>query len=497
MIRYTRLNQIDNSLNKWLYAFIFIHILAWTLAPICLRYTLPMDAMEGTTWGKQLDWGYDKNPFMNAWLTALALVIDQGKGWAIYLFSQLSVGICFWAVWRLAKKIIPPIHALIAVLILEGSQYYSFHAIDFNDNTLELSLWALTLLFFYQGVTENKCKDWLLTGICAGLGVMTKYYTVMLLIPMGLFMLLEPQARICFRSRFIYLGLLLFSLILLPHVIWLFSHDFVTVDYVFNRIDSNASWFNHIKFPLQFGRQQIQVFLPPIILLSLILFPYSKMQLSRSHFNNRFLLFVAFGPFLLTLLLSALFGMRLRAGWGQPLISLWGVALLTWLTPEITYKQLYRLMGIVYFLLVLLVTSYCIALYQSKEISSANFPGKKIASVLTQQWQNQYHKPLTYVTGPRWLAGNISFYSKDHPAVYIDAKTQFSPWIDEIKLKQEGALFVWDPTEECQISYDALKARFPQLGKQQVMHFSWLRNPSLKPLEIQIAFLPPEKKISL
>jgi 4-amino-4-deoxy-L-arabinose transferase-like glycosyltransferase len=124
------------NINKILYSFIGIHILLWTLAPTLIRFTLPMDAMEGTTWGHQFEWGYDKNPFMNGWLTALAIKLGGQSGWMTYLFSQLSVAICFFAVWQLGKKILPPLHALIAVLLLEGIQYYNFHAIDFNDNTL-------------------------------------------------------------------------------------------------------------------------------------------------------------------------------------------------------------------------------------------------------------------------------------------------------------------------------------------------------------------------
>ena len=47
---------------------------------------------------------------------------------------------------------LPKSYALIALLLLEGIQYFNFHAIDFNDNTLELGLWGLTIYFFYQAL---------------------------------------------------------------------------------------------------------------------------------------------------------------------------------------------------------------------------------------------------------------------------------------------------------------------------------------------------------
>src|SRR5436190_14399076 len=100
--------------ERWFYAFLFLHLILWTLAPVWVRFTLPMDAMEGTTWGHQLEWGYDKNPFLNGWLTQFAVYLGGHSGWMIYLFSQLSIAACFWAVFRLGCQFLPPIYALIS-----------------------------------------------------------------------------------------------------------------------------------------------------------------------------------------------------------------------------------------------------------------------------------------------------------------------------------------------------------------------------------------------
>ncbi|MBV9575932.1 MAG: glycosyltransferase family 39 protein, partial [Gammaproteobacteria bacterium] len=178
--------------ERYVYIFIGLHLILWTIVPILVRYNLPLDSIEGTIWGHQLEWGYDKNPFLNGWLTALATYIDGQSGWMVYLFSQISVAICFWATWQLAKKILTPLYAFISILILEGVQYYNFHAIDFNDNTLELGLWALTIYFFYKALCAHTKRSagiaWILTGLFAALGMMAKYYTAALLAAMALFL---------------------------------------------------------------------------------------------------------------------------------------------------------------------------------------------------------------------------------------------------------------------------------------------------------------------
>lgn len=197
---------------------------------------------------------------------------------------------------------------------------------------------------------------------------------------------------------------------------------------------------------------------------------------------------------MLTLLLSLLFGMRLRAGWGQPLLSLTGIMLCAFLPPTLSKERLIAFITFLCGLTGLMLLIYCGLILQAHKPVSANFPGQIIAATLTEEWHQKYHTPLRYVAGPRWLAGNIALYSPDHPAVYMDWNNQKSSWIDEQALQQAGAIFVWDPTEATQVAPAALRARFVRLGPLKTMHFTWLRNSSLPPVEFEIAFLPPLKK---
>ncbi len=480
--------------TRWMSVFILLHVLFWTLAPVWVRYTLPMDAMEGTTWGHQLQWGYDKNPFLNGWLTHFAVYLGGNSGWMIYLFSQLSIAACFWAIFRLGSKLLSPVYALISVFLLESMQYYNLHAIDFNDNTLEVGLWALTILFFYQALTQKKWSDWLLTGFFAGLGMMAKYYTAMLLIPMAIFLLLFKETRQQFASPKLYVGLLVFIILILPHTLWLFSHNFVTISYAVNRVSSPPTLLNHFSFPLQFAWQQFEVLLPALLLFSILLLGAKPIQIKLQplkNFDKAFLFFMGLGPFILTVVLSAVFGMKLRAGWGQPLLSLWGIILITLITPRITRDRFFSFIALLVTLFLVMITVYCNALVRANAPSSANFPGQIIASQLTSEWQQRFHQPLSYVAGPRWAAGNIAFYSKDQPTVYIDWDKKVSPWLRETKLRENGGIFVWDPTEAHQASVAEIRARFNNLGPIEIRHYSWLRNYKMKPVELSVAFLPP------
>ena len=301
----------NNSFNatRWFYIFIILHLILWTAVPAYIRTNLPLDAIEGTIWAHQLEWGYDKNPFMNGWLTAVAIHLGGPSGWMIYLFSQLFIVAAFFSVWQIAKNILTPPLALISVMLLELVQYYNFHSLDFNDNTIELGLWALTMLYLYQATkTEaTSLRDWLLTATFAALALMTKYYTLALLAAMSLFLILNPQNRKELTKPTPYLGLILFLAIITPHINWLFSHDFITVRYVFHRAASAPSWTNYFFFPLEFAWQQLQVFLPALVVGALLCLPRkkeptTKIQLFLS-FDKQFLFYIGLGPFLLNRLI--------------------------------------------------------------------------------------------------------------------------------------------------------------------------------------------------
>lgn len=481
----------------WFYFFVCIHLILWTLVPALVRYNLPLDAIEGTIWGHQLEWGYDKNPFLNGWLTALATFLGGSSGWMIYLFSQISVVACFWVVWQLAKKMFNPTYALLAVMLLEAVQYYNFHAIDFNDNTLELGLWALTIYFFYQALAIPRLKYWLAWGVFAGLSMMTKYYSAALLAAMGLFLLCDANNRQQLKTKLPYLGALLCFMIMAPHIIWLFFHNFITVIYVFRRAGSMPHWSNHFFFPAEFALQQMEAFFPACLLFLLALIGKKPFLLTDkiklTSFDRQFLLFIGAGPFLLTVLLSLFLGIKLRAGWGMPLLSLWGIILLAFLQPYLTPAKMYRFLSVVFILMGVLLTGYSQSLIDSPDPSTANFPGQEIAQTITNTWHDNYHTKLAYVAGSRWVGGNIEFYSKDHPAVFVEWNKQHAAWIDEKKIHEKGAVFVWNITEKEKMPAD-IQAKFPKLAQAKVIEFTWRRNTHhLPPIQIGMAILPPQK----
>lgn len=481
----------------WFYALVIYHFIAWTLIPTLVRSALPIDSMEGTTWGRQLELGYDKNPYLNAWVTELAIKIGGQHDWIIYAFAQLAIIISFWAIWSLGKKFLPTIYVLVAVYLLEGMQYFNFAGIDLNDNLLELPLWSLIMLFFYKATKEQRLLDWFLVGLFAGLAMMDKYFAVILFFPMLLFTLFNAEARLSWKKPGIYLAAFIFSVVTIPHIYWLFHHDFITINYALHRVDHPAIWQSHISGPLYFGLMQIATFIPALLLFGVLWVgkasePRISPTFLMADFDKKYLLYMGVGPFITTILLSIVTGFTLHIMWGTPLLIGWSLVLVAWLPPFITASRFKWFLTAVFgfVTLTLLIFAW---VYSKPTPTKGHFPAKQISKTLTQLWHERYHTPLNYVAGHRYIAGGLSFYSEDRPAVFIDWDQSVSPWINETDVKIKGAVFVIPVDGDHPDFPVEVKNRFPNMQVLPVMTFAWNAKGKLAPLQIRVAILPPKR----
>jgi hypothetical protein len=162
-----------------------------------------------------------------------------------------------------------------------------------------------------------------------------------------------------------------------------------------------------------------------------------------------------------------------------------------WWRPFVSLKKLYCFIACVFIFLSINIIIYCTVFLRASDTSSAIFPGREIATELTREWHDHYMKPLRYVAGTRWIAGNVALYSPDRPKVFIDWDLTRSPWINEKKLKKNGALFVWEETAKEKMDWEKIIARYPILTHAEKRTFNWERNPKLPKITIKLAWLPP------
>ena len=253
---------MTNNTSKIFFAFLFAHLTIWTLVPALTNQNLPLDTIEALAWGSNLDWGFNKHPPASAFFVEVFYQIFGSNDWAYYLLSQIFVVISFFIVWKFSEEFFNnKTYSLLSVLLLEGIYFYNFTSPEFNVNVCQLPFWALSVLYAWKGFKDNKTLDWLLFGLFAALGILSKYLFIYLLVAMDVFfgyMLIKKKINL--KSLIFFIS---FFLVLLPHLIWLTENDYTTITYGLHRTGTgDQNFLNHLFHPMIFLGKQIGILIP-------------------------------------------------------------------------------------------------------------------------------------------------------------------------------------------------------------------------------------------
>ena len=407
------MNIYKKNINKLFYIFLIIHLIIWTLIPSLTNQNLPLDTIEALAWGSDLDWGFNKHPPASAFFVEVFYQVFGSNDWAYYLLSQIFVIISFFVVFKLSEEFFEnKIFCLISILLLEGIYFFNFTTPEFNVNVCLMPFWALTVLYLWKGFKDNKILDWLLVGLFAGFGFLSKYLFIYLGIAMDLFLLyMFLKKKADYKS---IISLVPFLVVLLPHLIWLTENDYITVTYAFHRTGGGEQNFlDHIVHPLIFLGKQIGILMPFFLMLLLLTFKL------KTKFNFRddkllFLLAINILPIALVFLTSMIMGVKIRTMWMSPFYLFMGTFLIYIFQKQINLKKIknFYIAFVFLFLISPIIYAY-ISINQTDK--RTDYSGKQIAQKVQKKWDSEFNEPINVVLGNEWYAGNLSYHLKSRP----------------------------------------------------------------------------------
>ena len=416
--------------------FLLSHLLIWTLVPFLSNKNLPLDVIEALAWGTNLDWGFEKHPPLSAFFPEIFYQIFGNQDWAYYLLSQIFIVISFIVIFKLAKEFLKnETYALISVFLLEGIYFYNFTSPEFNVNICQIPFWSLTIFYAWQSFKHDKIHDWILFGLFAALGFLSKYLFIYLLIGIIFFFIYYWLKHKKFSLKY-FVFLIVFLLILSPHIAWLVENDYTTIAYGLKRTGLAESIFlNHIIYPLKFIFKQIVTLLPFFALLSLLLKKY-KFKINQRDEKSIFLIFITLVPIFLMVLTSLIFAANIRTMWATPFYLFLGLFFIYHFKSSINLNSLKKFLIFFLFIFVLSPTIYLYISF-SKDNKRTDYPGKEIAELVQDKWDKSFSNNIAIVIGDEWLAGNLSYHLRSRPKWL----NNLSPKLKDLKI-EGGVIYV-------------------------------------------------------
>jgi hypothetical protein len=425
----------------------------------------------------------------------------------LYFVAQTAMAATFWAAWKLAKEFLKPWPALCAAALLEACSYYNFMSADLNNAIVLQPLWALATLGLYRAITTQRLRYWAVTGACLGLGMLTKYDMAVLVVAMLLLPAINSRARATLRTAGPYVTFLIAMLFFLPHVVWMFRHDFLTVRYAYLRAGHAHSWLSHLANPLEFLLAQILA-LWPILLMAWPLvrkrrenagesssIAPDRDDLAHARFQRDFLAVVCFGPLALDLTISLVTGLKPQSMWGAPMWTFVALVLLRYAGQKVNaaaYRSVAFRCGVVGCVFAVAMAGRNVVLPHWRAVPSRiHFPGVQLSEVVEREWRERSDWPLSVIAGPWWAAANAGLHLPGHVQVYDFFTPELSPWASDVELRREGGVILWEADAHPKL-VDAVRRRFPDAVILPNLELAWQTSAAIRPAEFGLAIVLPE-----
>jgi len=413
------MDVFKRNTNNIFFIFALSHLIIWTLIPTLTNHNLPLDTIEALAWGSNLEWGFNKHPPASAFFLEIFHQIFGSQDWSYYLLSQLFLIISFIYVFRFANEIFSnSILSLISVFFLETIFFYNFTTPEFNVNVCQLPFWSMVVYYSWKIYNKNEINllDCILLGLSGAVGFLSKYLFVYLLL--SIFLLFFYLIFIKKNKRFDFKYLIIvevFIVLLIPHFIWLYNNEYITINYGLKRTGlENSVVLDHLKFPSIFILKQLAL-LVPFMILTILLVKKIKLKINLNNKKLIFLLFVNFVPILLMLFTSIIIGSKIRTMWMTPFYLFLGVMIVYIFQSQIKLNGIKSfLYGFIFFFFLSPILYSYTSIKQTDK--RTDYRGKEIAMKVQYAWDQLYDNPINVVFGNEWNAGNLSYHLKSRPA---------------------------------------------------------------------------------
>lgn len=206
------------------YPLLALYILAHLTLRLLFFRNLQYDEAEQFVFVQQLAWGYSGQGPLYTWLFwGLAQVLGANLV-TLTLLKMALLAALYALLYAVALRVVPRYAGLVAFSPLLVPTF-AWESLRMMTHTALLCVLCLALLLVVLRLRERGAtRDYVLLGLCLGLGILSKYNFALFAAALGLAALSLPAYRVRFWDRRFLLALLGAVLLAAPHLWWLLGH---------------------------------------------------------------------------------------------------------------------------------------------------------------------------------------------------------------------------------------------------------------------------------
>lgn len=211
---------------RWLTGLILLFLVGHFVCRTLSWNHLEYDEAEQLVLVQSLEWGYYYQPPLYTWMLWPLVKLLGPTIFPLLIVRTLLYIAFFRLLYAVTQRIVrhEKFASLMTLSVLLIPEIFN-GAFGMWPHTMLMMVFILaSLLLVIRLVEEPTWKDYLLLGVCGGLGVLSKYNYAHFASSLALAMLLIPRWRTVLLDRRMLASLALTGLIAAPHALWMFQN---------------------------------------------------------------------------------------------------------------------------------------------------------------------------------------------------------------------------------------------------------------------------------
>lgn len=423
-------------------ALIVIYVLLWWAYAVVAKSSqgIHFDMAEQYAWSLHPAFGYAKHPPFAAWLLTAWFAVFPRADWAFYLIAIAIVGVGLWFIWLIIARMVEGGEKrAMALMFLTFAPIFNFQPLKYNPNAVLIPVWAAACWLFLRSLQERTLVWGVLAGVGAGIAMLTKYWSIFLIVAMIVAALADPRRRLYLRSPAPWAAIVAGTIVLAPNIASLWTYDFQPFAYA-TGVHAARTVIGALN--TAFGYLSGVFYLAgSFVALALAARPDAKAwrdMLWPHETERRLMATVTLVALLLPVAVALAMEVEVRPLWTMPCWAMLPAMLLSAPRVTVTRRAATTVVAVAYGIAVLmLAVSPVVALVVFKQgVAHSAIYEKEIAHTVDRLWT--YGRPLRYVTGSEDLAWACTFYCADRPDAVPGLSFQQAPWIDRADMMRRG-----------------------------------------------------------
>jgi len=399
------------------------------------------DMGEAVVWSHEALAANPKHPPLSAWPVWLWFHVFPQADWAYYALAMLLAAVALYAAWRVSGHYLEGDKRAAALALLTLVPFFNFHALKYNANAVMVPLCALATWALIHAFRTRRPLPAALAGLAAGAAMLGKYWSIMLLVGLGVAVLTHPDRRKYFRSASPWITIVVGALVLAPHVVVLLAPGSTTFAYAM--ASHLGTFWTGLRSGIDYVFGALGYCALPAVVAWLATRPSRaavRDTLWPRDADRRFALIAFAVPILLPMAAAAAAKAVIVSLWSIGGTALLGVVLLSSPQVDLPRAMARRILVIAIAVPLIALAASPVVAYVIHREGVRNHAAfyRLVAQASEQAWRNATARPLKIFGSYDTLLYGASFYFEAPPRTFEIATPRVTPWTGEADVRRDG-----------------------------------------------------------